>query len=300
MKSTEEGTVGPSTNGIIQLWAPETRKVSIEIGGEILLLQEAGAGWWQVRTPLASHGMDYGFRVDDGQILPDPRSGWQPYGPHGVSRVIDHSMFQWHDGGFQAGPLSSAIIYELHTGTFSPEGTFAGAAARLDHLVELGVTHVELMPVNGYSGRRGWGYDGVNLFAPHELYGGPAGLKDLIDHCHRKGLAVLLDVVYNHLGPEGNYLGRFGPYFTERYRTPWGKAMNLDGPESDEVRRFFIDNACMWLKHYHMDGLRIDAIHGASLPGAARYRGRSSGGLAGKAPGLDRGERSQRSSMRVP
>ena len=146
-------------------------------------------------------------------------------------------------------------------GTFSPEGTFDGVTARLDHLVDLGITHLELMPVNGFSGTRGWGYDGVNLFAPHEAYGGPDGLKRLVDACHARGLAVLLDVVYNHLGPEGNYLGRFGPYFTDRYRTPWGDAVNLDGSDSDEVRRFFCDNALMWLRDYHLDGLRIDAVH---------------------------------------
>jgi maltooligosyltrehalose trehalohydrolase len=248
--------------GRIQLWAPEARTVSIEIAGRTLPLREAGAGWWQIQTHLASHGTDYGIRLDHGPILPDPRSGWQPYGSGGASRIIDHSRFQWNDSGFQAGPLSAAIIYELHIGTFSPEGSFAGAAARLDHLAKLGATHVELMPVNGFPGRRGWGYDGVNLFAPHEAYGGPDGLKGLVDRCHGQGLAVLLDVVYNHLGPEDNFLARFGPYFTERYSTPWGKAVNLDGPESDEVRRFFIDNARMWLEHYHADGLRIDAIHG--------------------------------------
>ena len=158
-------------------------------------------------------------------------------------------------------PLSSAVIYELHIGTFTAQGTFDAAIQKLDHLVALGVTHLELMPVNEFSGARGWGYDGVNIFAPHHACGGPAALKRLINACHERRLAVLLDVVYNHLGPEGNYLGKFAPYFTPRYSVPWGQAINFDGPDSDEVRRFFCDNAKMWLRDYHFDGLRLDAVH---------------------------------------
>ena len=157
--------------------------------------------------------------------------------------------------------LSSAVLYELHIGTFSPEGTFDGAISKLDHLVQLGITHVELMPVAEFHGVRGWGYDGVDLFAPKHSYGGPAGLKRLVDACHAKGLGVILDVVYNHLGPSGNYLAGFGPYFTSQHKTPWGDALNFDGPHSDEVRRFFCDNALMWLRDYHFDGLRLDAVH---------------------------------------
>jgi len=212
-------------------------------------------------SPLAGHGSDYAFVLDGSGPLPDPRSPWQPYGVHGFSRMLDHSLFSWTDDRWQAPPLSSAVIYELHTGTFSPQGTFQGVAQKLDHLVDLGITHIELMPVNSFSGTHGWGYDGVGLFAPHEPYGGPAGLKELVDECHARGIAVILDVVYNHLGPEGNYLDRFGPYFTNRYSSPWGNAVNLDGPGSDEVRRFFIENALMWLKDYHMDVLRLDAVH---------------------------------------
>jgi maltooligosyltrehalose trehalohydrolase len=174
---------------------------------------------------------------------------------------VDHAAFRWTDAGWQAPPLAAGLVYELHVGTFTPAGTFDGAIERLDHLVRLGVTHVELMPVAQFPGGHGWGYDGVDLFAPHSAYGGPDGLKRLIDACHGRGLAVLLDVVYNHLGPAGNYLERFGPYFTDRYATPWGRAVNLDGPGSDQVRRFFCDNALAWLRDYHADGLRLDAVH---------------------------------------
>ncbi|MGN6134604.1 MAG: malto-oligosyltrehalose trehalohydrolase, partial [Aureliella sp.] len=169
--------------------------------------------------------------------------------------------FRWHDGGYQPRPLSSAVIYELHVGTFTAEGTFEGAISQLDHLVRLGVTHVELMPVAEFPGKFGWGYDGVCLFAPRTAYGGPDGLKHLVDACHRHGLAVILDVVYNHLGPSGNYLAEFGPYFSDKHRTPWGAAINFDGPHSDQVRRFFCDNALMWLRDYHIDALRLDAVH---------------------------------------
>jgi maltooligosyltrehalose trehalohydrolase len=175
--------------------------------------------------------------------------------------VVEHQAFPWQDQRWQARPLAAAVLYELHVGTFTSAGTFEAAIARLDHLVGLGITHVELMPVAEFAGNRGWGYDGVDLYAPHHAYGGPQGLKRLIDACHARGLAILLDVVYNHLGPAGNYLSRFGPYFTDRYATPWGPAVNLDGPYSQEVRRFFCDNALMWLRDYHCDGLRLDAVH---------------------------------------
>lgn len=243
------------------VWAPDAGNVAVAIGAERYPMNKADGGWWSVETARAGRGTDYGFSLDDGKALPDPRSPWQPHGVHGPSRVVDHGAFHWTDGGWQARPLSSAVIYELHIGTFTEAGTFDGAIERLDHLVDLGITHVELMPVNEFSGSRGWGYDGVDLFAPHHVYGGPDGLKRLVDACHNRGLAVLLDVVYNHLGPAGNYLGRFGPYFTDRYSTPWGKAVNLDGAGSDDVRRFFCDNALMWLRDYHFDGLRIDAVH---------------------------------------
>lgn len=223
-------------------------------------MQRESGGWW-VSDRRARAGERYGYVLDGEGPFPDPRSGHQPDGVHGLSAVVDHDAFEWRDAGWQAPPLSSAVIYELHVGTFTRAGTFDAAIERLPHLVDLGITHVELMPVCEFAGTRGWGYDGVDLYAPHHAYGGPDGLKRFIDACHRRGLAVLIDVVYNHLGPAGNYLGRFGPYFTDRYRTPWGDAMNFDGAGSDEVRRFVCDNAAMWLRDYHVDGLRVDAIH---------------------------------------
>jgi maltooligosyltrehalose trehalohydrolase len=223
-------------------------------------MEPATAGWWRTEAG-APPGSDYAFVVNGGEPLPDPRSPWQPNGIHGASRTFDHAAFAWTDQRWQPAPLAAAVIYELHVGSFTPEGTFDAAVAMLDYLAGLGVTHVEIMPVAEFSGSRGWGYDGVDLYAPHSAYGGPDGLKRLVDACHARGLAVILDVVYNHLGPAGNYLERFGPYFTQRFGTPWGKAVNLDDQGSDEVRRFFIDNALMWLRDYHIDGLRLDAVH---------------------------------------
>src|SRR6185437_12344694 len=206
-------------------------------------------------------GTEYFFELDGGEPVPDPRSAFQPKGIHGPSQLVDHIEFRWTDARWQAPPVSSAIVYELHVGTFTPQGTFLSAIERLDHLAQLGISHIEVMPVAQFSGSSGWGYDGVNLFAPHQAYGTPDDLKQLIDACHAKGLAVLLDVVYNHLGPVGNYLSRFGPYFTDVYHTPWGWAINLDHEGSAEVRRLLMDNALMWLRDYHFDGLRLDAIH---------------------------------------
>ncbi len=250
----------------VRVWAPGASAVNIVVGtdtggGDRRPMTASGGGWWSGRWPDVTTGTDYRFALDSGAPIPDPRSAWQPEGIHGPSRIVDHGTFPWTDDAWRPGPLADAVIYELHPGTFSPEGTFDGVVARLGHLVGLGVTHVELMPVNAFPGVHGWGYDGVALFAPHEPYGGPDGLKRLVDACHGRGLAVLLDVVYNHFGPDGNYTGAFGPYQTDRYRTPWGAAVNLDGPGSDEVRRFFIDNALGWLRDYHVDGLRIDAVH---------------------------------------
>jgi maltooligosyltrehalose trehalohydrolase len=244
-----------------RVWAPRAERVEVDLGSRRLPMTAGDGGWWSVEAPGTPPGTDYAFAVDGGPPLPDPRSPWQPDGVHGRSRLLDHAAFSWTDARWQPPPLAAGVVYELHVGTFTPEGTFEAAIGRLDHLVALGVTHVELMPVAAFSGARGWGYDGVALYAPHHAYGGPEGLKRLVDACHARGLAVLLDVVYNHLGPSGNYLGHYGPYFTDRYRTPWGDAVNLDGPDSDEVRRFFLDNALTWLGDYHIDGLRIDAVH---------------------------------------
>ncbi|MGH9063500.1 MAG: malto-oligosyltrehalose trehalohydrolase [Acidimicrobiales bacterium] len=251
-----------------RVWAPAASSVEVALDGDRLFAMAresaapgSGGGWWAVQVTEAGPGTDYRFSVDGGEPRPDPRSSWQPGGVDGPSRVVDHSAFPWTDGGWRGIHLPSAVVYEGHVGTFSEEGTFAGMTQHLDHLVDLGVDALELMPVAEFSGDRGWGYDGVDLFAPHHAYGGPDGLKALIDACHSRGLAVIIDVVYNHLGPAGNYLGRYGPYFTDRYATPWGQAVNLDGPGSDEVRAFLVDNALSWLSDYHADGLRLDAVH---------------------------------------
>jgi maltooligosyltrehalose trehalohydrolase len=241
-----------------EVWAPAAESVQVEAGGERHAMSPAGRpGWWTAEA----QGDDYGFVLDGEGPFPDPRSPWQPDGVHGLSRVYDHGRFAWTDGAWRGRPLAGSVLYELHTGTFTPEGTFDAAIERLDHLVDLGVDIVQLMPVAAFPGRHGWGYDGVDLWAVHEPYGGPDGLKRFVDACHRRGLAVVLDVVYNHLGPSGNYLGRYGPYFTDAYRTPWGPAVNVDREGSDEVRAFIIENALMWLRDYHLDGLRLDAVH---------------------------------------
>ncbi|MEY4581535.1 MAG: hypothetical protein RL701_6238 [Pseudomonadota bacterium] len=242
-----------------RVWAPHAREASVVIGEHLRTCTPEPGGYFS--TELLPDGADYFVRLD-GHDYPDPRSRFQPRGIAGPSRWVPDA-FDWEDQQFRALPLSAAVIYELHIGTFTSEGTLVAAMEKekLDHLVALGVTHVELMPLNTFPGRWGWGYDGVNLFAPHPHYGTPDDLKRFVARCHARGLAVLIDVVYNHLGPDGNQLPQFGPYFTNKYQTPWGSAVNLDGPGSDEVRRFFIDNACMWLEQYHFDGLRLDAVH---------------------------------------
>lgn len=243
----------------MKVWAPFAKTVELVTDQSTAAMRRDERGWWHAE-PLRT-GTRYRFRVDGEGPFPDPRSPWQPEGPHGPSEVVDPSTFSWNDADFTPPPLSDAVIYELHIGTFTPEGTFAAAAERLEYLRDLGITHVELMPVATFPGSRGWGYDGVSLFAPHPAYGTPEDLKALVAKAHSLGLAMILDVVYNHLGPDGNYLSKFGPYFTDRFKTPWGDALNFDGPESDEVRAFFIDNALMWLRDYHFDGLRLDAVH---------------------------------------
>lgn len=243
------------------VWAPFAHTVAVRMGDTSYPMHCAESGWWRGEVEPAGPGTDYFYVVNEGKPVPDPRSAWQPLGVHGPSRVVDQSAFRWSDRLWQPQPLASGMLYELHIGTFTPIGTFKGAIERLDYLVDLGITHVNLMPVNEFSGDWGWGYDGVGLYSPHHAYGTPGDLKRFVDTCHAKGLAVLLDVVYNHFGPIGNYLHQFGPYFTEAYRTPWGPAVNFDHAGSREVRRFFLDNALMWLRDYHFDGLRLDAIH---------------------------------------
>jgi maltooligosyltrehalose trehalohydrolase len=245
------------------VWSPFAKRMSLSVAGTAHRMEGPDEdGWWRLELGDGDHGTDYGFIVDDdAKAYPDPRSAWQPNGVHGLSRVYDHGRFAWSGATFQAPALSSGVVYEMHVGTFTPQGTFDAAIEKLDYLVELGVTHVELMPVAAFEGKQGWGYDGVALFAVHEPYGGPDGLKRFVNAAHAKGLAVLLDVVYNHFGPSGNYTGKYGPYATDSHHTPWGGAVNLEGELSNEVRRFFCDNALMWMRDYHVDGLRLDAVH---------------------------------------
>jgi len=246
-----------------EVWAPRPERVELVIGEQrhAMAPVDDRPGWLAVEVADAGPGTRYGYSLDGGPPRPDPRSPSQPDGVDGPSEVVDHSAFSWTDAGWRGIPLASAVVYELHVGTFTEAGTFDAAIEKLPHLVDLGIDAIELLPVNEFPGERGWGYDGVDLFAPHHAYGGPEGLKRLVDACHAAGMAVIMDVVYNHLGPAGNYLGEYGPYFTEKYNTPWGMAVNLDDRGSDETRRFFLDNGLSWLRDYHCDGLRIDAVH---------------------------------------
>jgi len=249
--------------GVFRVWAPDAERVCVVVAEKTYEMTQtaAGDGWWEVFVGGAGHGEDYAFRIDGGEPRPDPRSLWQPYGVHGPSRTYDHHQFAWHDQEWRGRLLPGSVLYEMHIGTFTTEGTFDAAIERLDHLVALGIDSVELLPLASFDGPHGWGYDGVDLYAVHEPYGGPDGLKRFVDACHVRGIGVVLDVVYNHLGPSGNYLGEFGPYFTETHSTPWGAAVNLDAAGSDEVRHWLIDNAVSWLRDFHLDGLRLDAVH---------------------------------------
>ena len=242
------------------VWAPGSRRVRVIVDGEPHEMTRTTSGWWRVGVGTAGPGSEYAFRLDENDTpLPDPRSRCQPNGVHGASRVYDHGAFEWTDQGWTGRTLAGSVLYELHIGTFTPAGTFDSAVERLDHLVELGIDLVEVMPVNAVDGPRNWGYDGVGWYAVTESYGGPDGFKRFVDACHGRGLGVMLDVVHNHLGPSGAYLDRFGPYFAGS--NIWGPTLNLDGPQSDEVRRYVIDNALAWLRDYHLDGLRLDAVH---------------------------------------
>ncbi len=242
------------------VWAPAHDKIALRVDGETIGMSGTD-GWWHADVPSAGPGSHYGFLLgDDDTPRPDPRSPWQPDGVHGLSRVYDQSAYQWGDGSWTGRALPGAIIYELHIGTFTAAGTFDAAIDRLDHLVDLGIDLIELLPVNAFNGDHGWGYDGVGWYAPHDPYGGPDGLKRFVDACHARGLGVLIDAVYNHFGPSGAYAPMFGPYLNDGANS-WGRSLNLDGPGSDEVRRFIIDSALMWLRDYHADGLRLDAVH---------------------------------------
>ena len=242
------------------LWAPQARTVELVLDdGRHALVRDEG-GWWRGGPDLAG-GDPYAFSLDGGDPRPDPRGLRLPDGPHGRSAAFDVDALAWTDQDWRGVPLEGAVIYEAHVGTFTPDGTLDAAVERLPHLVELGVDVVELLPLASFPGRHNWGYDGVAPYSVHEVYGGPAALHRFVDAAHGLGLAVCLDVVYNHLGPDGNYLGEIGPYFNDHYVTPWGQALNLDGAESQEVRRWVLDNARQWLRDFHVDGLRLDAVH---------------------------------------
>jgi maltooligosyltrehalose trehalohydrolase len=246
---------------VFEVWAPE-KTVRLLVDGQERAMDRGAGGWWRLDVPQAGPGSDYAYVLPDHDApLPDPRSRWQPGGVHGPSRVYDHAAFPWSDDAWTGRQLPGAVLYEMHVGTFTTEGTFDAAVERLDHLVALGVDLVELLPVNSFNGEYNWGYDGACWFAPHEAYGGPDGLKRFVDACHGRGLGVVLDVVYNHFGPSGAYAPMFAPYLDVSASNPWGASINLDGPQSDEVRRYILDSMLAWLRDYHVDGLRLDAVH---------------------------------------
>ncbi len=255
---------GPEGGTAFRVWAPLAESVAVKVVGpepRTFAMERGGEDIFEAVVPGVSAGADYFYLIDGERERPDPVSRFQPRGVHGPSRVVDPGAFRWTDADWRGIPLKDYVIYELHAGTFTPEGTFEAAIAKLPYLRELGVTAVELMPVAEFPGGRNWGYDGAHLYAPQSTYGGPEGLKKLIDACHREGLAFVLDVVYNHLGPEGNYLGEYAPAYSKSYTTPWGAALNYDDAESDGMRRHFVSNALYWLHEYHVDALRLDAVH---------------------------------------
>ncbi|MBU1124456.1 MAG: malto-oligosyltrehalose trehalohydrolase, partial [Candidatus Omnitrophica bacterium] len=253
------------------VWAPLLEQVAVSIEGAhacTIPMQKDEYGYWHATLNEIAAQSNYRYELNGHLTRPDPASFFQPDGVHGVSQLVDHAAFHWADASWKGIPLEAMIIYELHIGTFTAQGTFEGIIKQVDTFRELGVNAIELMPVAQFPGARNWGYDGAYPFAVQNSYGGPQGLKNLVNTCHKKNLAVILDVVYNHLGPEGNYLADFGPYFTDKYRTAWGKAVNFDDAYSFGARNFFIQNALYWLKEYHIDALRLDAIHGIFDMGA--------------------------------
>ncbi|HEV3208552.1 MAG TPA: malto-oligosyltrehalose trehalohydrolase [Terriglobales bacterium] len=248
-----------------RVWAPNVRNLAVRILGDrpqTVPMSKSQGSEFVATVEQVREGTDYLYLLDGERERPDPVSRWQPRGVHGSSRIVDPDSFRWSDQDWAGRPLRDFIIYELHTGAFTAAGTFESVIPRLPYLRDLGITAIEIMPVAEFPGSRNWGYDGAHLYAPQGSYGGPHGLKKLIDACHQSGLAVVMDVVYNHLGPEGNYVPEFIPIFTDAHHTPWGKAINFDGPESDGVRRWIIDDALYWLTEYHVDALRLDAVHG--------------------------------------
>ncbi|WP_299823264.1 malto-oligosyltrehalose trehalohydrolase [uncultured Pontibacter sp.] len=259
---------------VFTVWAPEAKDVKVKLHlpeQQLLPMQREAFGYWTVLAAQAKPGTRYTFVLDEEKDRPDPASHFQPEGVHKPSEVVDHNSFNWSDKKWKGVPLQQYIIYELHVGTFSEEGTFDGVIEKLPQLKNLGISAIEIMPVAQFPGNRNWGYDGVFPFAVQNSYGGPEGLKRLVDACHKQGIAVVLDVVYNHMGPEGNYLRDFGPYFTNKYNTPWGEAINYDDAHADPVRNFFFQNALMWLRDYHIDALRLDAVHAIFDNGAKHF-----------------------------
>ncbi|MGA7561794.1 MAG: malto-oligosyltrehalose trehalohydrolase [Desulfobaccales bacterium] len=272
------------------VWAPLINQVEVHILSpeeRIVPLEKVSRGYHYGVVPGVKPGTRYFYRLDGNNERPDPASKFQPEGVHGPSQVID-PHFVWEELHWSGIPFSHYVLYELHVGTFTAQGTFDAIIPHLDELKDLGITTIEIMPVAQFPGDRNWGYDGVYPFAVQNSYGGPEGLKTLIDACHQRGLAVILDVVYNHLGPEGNYLHDFGPYFTDRYRTPWGAAINFDGPDSDEVRRFFIENALYWVTEFRLDALRLDAVHGIFDFSARHFLQELASAVHGQAERLNR------------
>lgn len=257
-----------------RVWAPEKERMILHIVApfdkEYEMVKDE-FGYFEMDVETNETPLRYFYKPDGEQAFPDPASHYQPEGVHGASETVDHAQFRWQDDSWKGLPLASTILYEIHVGTFTPAGTFDAVIDRLDDLYQTGINALELMPVAQFPGTRNWGYDGVYPYAVQNSYGGPEGLKRLVNACHQKGIAVYLDVVYNHVGPEGNYLSQFGPYFTSKYSTPWGDAINFDGEWSDGVREYFSDNVIHWLKEYHIDGLRCDAIHAMFDIGAIHF-----------------------------
>jgi maltooligosyltrehalose trehalohydrolase len=259
-------TILPDGGVHFRLWAPQAQQVDLCLKDDaetLLPMNRNAEGVFELTTRQAKPGALYRYRIDGDLRVPDPASRYQPQNVHGPSEIIDPAAFNWRDFDWKGRPWEEVVLYELHVGSFTPEGTFKALQAKLDYFVDLGVTAIELMPLADFPGKRNWGYDGVLLYAPHSSYGRPEDLKELIQAAHRKGLMVFLDVVYNHFGPEGNYLYTYAAksFFTDRHTTPWGDAVNYDGPGSRHVRDFIIHNALYWLEEYYFDGLRLDAVH---------------------------------------
>ncbi|KQS96854.1 malto-oligosyltrehalose trehalohydrolase [Rhizobium sp. Leaf391] len=266
------GPVEQNDEVLFTLWAPLQQTVSLRIDGEEdRPMQRHEEGWHVLPLNTPKNGLRYGFLLEDGVTVPDPASRFQPDGPHGLSELIDLGACEWQALDWKGRPWEESVIYELHIGTFTPKGTYEMAVSRLDHLADLGVTALQLMPLNEFSGSRGWGYDGVLPYAPFHGYGRPEDLQHFIDEAHQRGLNVFIDVVYNHLGPDGNYLPSYAPIFSERHKSAWGQGINLDGDAARRVRDYFIENALYWLEDFRFDGIRFDAVHALKDDGKPHF-----------------------------